>query len=94
MARNAALPASEMLLDALGEVVMLEQVGHLHVLVIDDIAFAHKRQRRLVVKVLALAPHLLMCFGEQRDRLAATDAPLLTTRDTPLGGFQRPFGRA
>ncbi len=52
--------------DALGEMVVLEHVGRLQVLVIDRVVAAHQRQRRLVVEVLPLAPHLLMRLRQQR----------------------------
>ena len=61
--------------DALGKVVILDHVGDPQVLVIDDIAFAHKRQRRLMVKVLSLAAHSLMRLGG-----ALADAPWRRTR--------------
>ena len=48
----------------LGEMVVLEHVGRLQVLVIDRIVGSHQGQRRLVVKVLSLAAHLLMRFGQ------------------------------
>src|SRR5262245_31389718 len=42
-------------LDAFGEVMILEHVGRLHVLMIDRIVLLDERQRRLVVKVSPLA---------------------------------------
>src|SRR5215831_1180489 len=44
-----------------------------------------------MVKVAPLSLHLLMRLGQQRDRLATAVAALPASRDTPLGGFQRPF---
>ena len=46
------------IMDALGEMVVLEHVGRLQVLVIDHVVVAHQRERRLVVEVLSLALHL------------------------------------
>src|SRR5262249_20851465 len=72
-AHDAQECAPPHLADALGEVVVLEQVGRLHVLVIERVVRAN--ERGLVVEVLALALHLLMRFGAQRHRLAAPVAP-------------------
>jgi hypothetical protein len=44
--------------------VILEHVGRLQVLVVDYIILTNKRERRLVVKILPLAAHLLMRLGE------------------------------
>src|SRR5262249_41226501 len=62
--------------DALGKMVVLEQVGRLQVLEIDRIVLTHELKCRFVLEVLALALHLLMCFGEQFHRLAPPIAPL------------------
>src|SRR5262249_24278277 len=45
--------------DAPGTMVVLEQVGRLHVLVRDRVVLAHSLKCRFVVEVLALALHLL-----------------------------------
>jgi hypothetical protein len=81
-------------LNALGELVMLEQVGRLQLFMIYGVVFAHKCERGLVVKVLSLALHLLMRFSEQLHRLASAMVPQLAPRDTPLRCCQRAFGLA
>jgi hypothetical protein len=72
--------------------VILDHVGRLHVRVIDRVALSNERQRRLVVRVGASSLHLQARFGQQLHRLASAIALLLASRDTPLGGFERPFG--
>ena len=67
MLKNAAHPASWMLLARWWFLTML---AVLQVFVIDRVVGAHQRERRLVVKVLPLALHLLMRLGEQCHRLA------------------------
>ena len=46
--------------DALGEGMIAHQVGDPQVFQIDHIVLAHQRERGLVVKVRALAPHMLV----------------------------------
>jgi hypothetical protein len=55
--------------------VVPEPVGRLHVLVIDRVVVLDKGQRRLVVKVLALAAHSLMRFRQQLHGFATASAP-------------------
>jgi hypothetical protein len=82
------------ILDALGEVVILDHVADLQVFVTDHISGAHKRERRLVMKVLSLAAHPLMRFRQRRHGLAMASAALLTAAHTPLRGLERAFGFA
>ena len=72
--------------------VILDHVGRLQVLMLDRVVLAHQRQSPLVVKVLALALHFEMRFGEHRHRFTPAIAPFLAATDTPLRHFQRPFG--
>jgi hypothetical protein len=64
-------------LDTLGEMVVPDHIGRLQVLMRDHVVLTHQRERRLVVKVLPLAPDLLVRLGQQYDRLAPAIAPFL-----------------
>jgi hypothetical protein len=79
-------------------VVILDHLGRLSMLVIDRLVGAHKGERRLVVKVAPLAPHLLphllMRLCQQLDRFAPAVAVLLSARDTALRGLQCALGFA
>jgi hypothetical protein len=57
MLKNAA-PSG--IADALGKVVIPNQVGRLQVLVRDGVVLARQGERRLVVTVLSLTAHSLM----------------------------------
>src|SRR5215831_6992128 len=50
-------PTPARIADALGEVVILDQVGRLQLFVIDRVALAHQRQGRLMVEVLPRPSH-------------------------------------
>jgi hypothetical protein len=60
--------------DTLSQGVILDHVGRLHVLVIDHIELLHQLEGFLVVEVLPLPRDMLMRFGQQHDRLAASMA--------------------
>ena len=81
-------------LDALGEMVILDHIGRLQVLVIDHIILAHEGERRLVVKVPPLAAHRLMRFRQQLHGLATACAALLAAAHAPLRSLERAFGAA
>ena len=51
----------------------------------------HQTQGNLMMKVGALAFHLLMCPGKQYDCLPPSVAAFFAPRDTSLRGFERPF---
>jgi hypothetical protein len=63
--------------DALGEMMVPEQVGRPQVLVIDRVVLPDEYQCRLVVEVLPLPTHRLMRLRKQLHGLAAPVAPLL-----------------
>jgi hypothetical protein len=65
-------------------VVILHHVGGLQVLVIDRVLLTQKGERGLVVEILPLTPHVLMCLGQERHRLAPAVTAALAARDTPL----------
>src|SRR5262249_4215802 len=52
---------------------------------INDVVVLDEVERHLVVKVLALAPHLLMLLGEQIPGLVAAFTTLLLARQPLLG---------
>jgi hypothetical protein len=90
MRENTLHPASAIL----GEVVVLERVGRLHILMLEHIVGSHEREGRLLVEVLPLAARLLMGFRQQLHRLPAAVAALLTTRNATLRHFQRSLSLA
>jgi hypothetical protein len=55
--------------------MVLDHIGRPQILMIDRVVISDERQRRLVLKVLSLATHRLMSFGEERDRLMPAAAP-------------------
>src|SRR5262249_25098416 len=58
-------------------------------LVIDRVILTHESERRRVVEVLALALHLQVGAGQQRDRLATAIASLLAAAHAALGRLER-----
>ena len=60
--KNGQKPRPACVVNALGEMMVLDHVGRLQILIIDRVIDADQSQRRLVVKILALAAHLLMCL--------------------------------
>jgi amphi-Trp domain-containing protein len=74
--------------DALGQVVVLDHVGHLQVFKIDDLVVAHQLERRFMLEVAPLPVDLLVLLGQELHGLAAAFAPLLATGDTALRLFQ------
>src|SRR5260221_12981302 len=76
--QDAQEPAPSSVRNGLRQMVILEHVGRLQVFVIDGVVLAYEGERRLVMEVLPLAPHCLMRFGEQFDRLLTTLTAFLT----------------
>jgi hypothetical protein len=68
---DAQEPTPSGVRDGFRQVLMLEQVGRLHVRAIDGIVALDKRKRDLVVEIVALAVKLLMRSGQQLDGLTA-----------------------
>ena len=77
--------------EARGQVVILDQVGRLHVFVRDRVVLPDQGERRLVVEVGALALDLQRCLGEQPYRFAPPVAPHLASRDPALCHLERPL---
>jgi hypothetical protein len=79
------------ILDALGEMVVPDHIGDLQVLVINRVVGSDQCQRRLMMEVLPLAPHLLVRLRQQCDRLAASVAATLAPTHSALGSLERAF---
>jgi hypothetical protein len=71
-------------LDALGEAVVPEHVGRLHVFMIDRIVVLKQDKRNSVMKVLPLALHREMRLRQQLHCLATASAPFLAATDAAL----------
>jgi hypothetical protein len=80
--------------DAFGEAVVLDDVGHLQVFVIACVIGADQGQRCLVAEIGALALHREMRSGEQLHRLATPVGALLAAAHTTLGHLECPLGLA
>jgi hypothetical protein len=91
MLKNAAQPASAM---DLARWWFFSILAVCRSSVIDRVVVLDKGERRLVVKVLSLPSNPLMRPGEQCDCFPAAVAFHLSTRDTPLCGFEGAFGFA
>jgi hypothetical protein len=68
--------------------VVPEQVGRLHILVIDGVVPPHQRERHLVMEVTASVADLLMRLGEQPNRFLSPLAPVLAARYPALRPLQ------
>src|SRR5262249_42586654 len=75
--------------DALGQVRVADQVGHLQVFQIDHCIALYQVERRLVVEVSPLPLDLLMLPGQPLHGLSAALAPLLAARHATLGLLER-----
>jgi hypothetical protein len=64
-------PAPTRIAAALGELVVLDQVGRRQLFRLDGVVLADQRQRGLVVEVLTSPAHLLVRFGQQLHGLAS-----------------------
>src|SRR5260221_6515800 len=77
----------------LAEMGVADHVGHPQIFEIEGIVGAEQIERRLVVEVLPLPPHLLMLALEQVHGLRAALTARLPTRHPALGLLQSPLRR-
>jgi hypothetical protein len=89
--QDAQKPTPAGIAAALGELVVLEQVGRLQGFVRERVVPSHERHCCRVMEVRSRPPHLLVRFGQQLHCLAAPMTALLATRDAPLRSLEVPF---
>jgi putative transposase len=78
--------------DALGEMMILHHPFDVQIFHGDRVELAYDLERRLVMKIGALASDLLMLPGQKLNRLASPIAPLVrTARDSALRSLQFAF---
>src|SRR5919198_4620764 len=78
--------------DALGEMMVLNHSSHVQIFNCDRVKLLNEIERRLVVKVRALALNLLMLLRQQPDRFSPSLRSFLAARDPALSRFQLAFG--
>jgi putative transposase len=78
--------------NALGEMMVLNHSSHVQIFNGDRVKLLDEIERRLVMKVRALALNLLMLLRQQRDRFSPSLRSLFAARDFALSRFQFAFG--